>query len=297
MKNSTLAVFAIAAAAFSIPAGAVDGTTLINQASVMAAGGFPYQINTPGSYRLSSNLVVQNSLAIAVNAAYVTLDLNGFSISCTSCTGLHEGVYSGGLNTTIMNGTISGFQGASSAGLYFALPGARVDHVTATSNFVGISSNSFLQYAGDLTVLYSNVSKNLGDGIDAVSLSILGSTVGGNGNFGITAIGGFVNITSSTFIGNGGGGIYLGGGGGVITGNTISGAGSSGSIGIDIPGAPALAANATITNNVITNNQLGVGSYGLSLFGSNTLTGNTHDLNGTGIVSQNNNVCSTGGIC
>jgi hypothetical protein len=57
MKNSTLSALAIAAA-LSTPVFAVDGTTLINQATVPSAGGFPYHITQSGSYRLSGNPIV-----------------------------------------------------------------------------------------------------------------------------------------------------------------------------------------------------------------------------------------------
>jgi parallel beta-helix repeat protein len=69
---------------FTAPAFAVDGVILINQATVMAAGGFPYKITRPGSYKLSGNLVVTTAIAeaIVISSDDVTLDLNGFSISC-----------------------------------------------------------------------------------------------------------------------------------------------------------------------------------------------------------------------
>ena len=61
---------------------AADGVTEINQASVEAAGGFPYVISEPGSYTLSGNLTVpdENTNAIEVEAPDVTVDLNGFAI-------------------------------------------------------------------------------------------------------------------------------------------------------------------------------------------------------------------------
>ena len=99
---------------------AVDGVVLINQASVMAAGGFPYQINASGSYRLSSNLVPPGFAdAIHINADNVTLDLNGFSISGSgTCTGqtpnitcsdlFANGVFATTNNITVRNGSITG---------------------------------------------------------------------------------------------------------------------------------------------------------------------------------------------
>jgi hypothetical protein len=57
----------------------VDGTIEINQAKVMANGGFPYVISASGSYRLSGGLTVPASTdGINVTAAKVAIDLNGF---------------------------------------------------------------------------------------------------------------------------------------------------------------------------------------------------------------------------
>ncbi len=70
---------------------AVDGVVLINQSTVMAAGGFPYIIKDPGSYKLSGNLTMNTTLlgnyfavwdiAIAIASSNVNLDLNGFAIT------------------------------------------------------------------------------------------------------------------------------------------------------------------------------------------------------------------------
>ena len=44
-------------------ASAADGVIEINQASVKAAGGFPFVISQPGSYRLTGNLDVTDATA------------------------------------------------------------------------------------------------------------------------------------------------------------------------------------------------------------------------------------------
>ncbi len=94
---------------------AVDGVVLINQSTVMAAGGFPYTISQPGSYKLSGNLTAPaNTRGIVISASNVTLDLNGFTLegsrtfplvypAIESCCGF-QGI-------TIRNGTISNFPG------------------------------------------------------------------------------------------------------------------------------------------------------------------------------------------
>jgi hypothetical protein len=79
---------------------AVDGQVLINQAAVTAAGGFPYKITQPGSYKLSGNLVMNTfpggnysgmDVAILINSSNVTLDLNGFSIMVNDTMGVKLG--------------------------------------------------------------------------------------------------------------------------------------------------------------------------------------------------------------
>src|SRR5437016_2169688 len=87
MTKILLIILAVALAPCAF---AVDGQVLINQSTVMAAGGFPYFITTPGSYKLSGNLTMSTTLfgnyfavwdiAIAIASSNVTLDLNGFSI-------------------------------------------------------------------------------------------------------------------------------------------------------------------------------------------------------------------------
>src|SRR5580658_436683 len=92
---------------------ATDGQTLIDQSIVTAAGGFPYKITAPGSYKLSGNLAASGSV-ISITAENVTLDLNGFTLSCTSC-GVNsfslDGIDSTGASTRILNGTVMGFPG------------------------------------------------------------------------------------------------------------------------------------------------------------------------------------------
>ena len=116
MKKALLIVLAIALAPFS--AFAVDGVVLINQSTVLAAGGFPYNIATPGSYKLSGNLIVQQAgvSGIQISASNVTLDLNGFMISGPPCTTAFCALTSSGITVPnvqtsiiVRNGTISGF--------------------------------------------------------------------------------------------------------------------------------------------------------------------------------------------
>ena len=66
-----------------------DSVVLIDQASAIAGGvtpdapGFPVTLSQRGSYRLTSNLDIDdpNATAIEITADYVTLDLDGFAIT------------------------------------------------------------------------------------------------------------------------------------------------------------------------------------------------------------------------
>ena len=75
----TIAVMLILAAGV---AHAGDGAVEINQASVLAAGGFPFTISQAGKYVLTSNLTVPdvNTSGILITARHVTLDLGGFGV-------------------------------------------------------------------------------------------------------------------------------------------------------------------------------------------------------------------------
>src|SRR5690348_5191897 len=96
MRNTVLFLLTIAMSPFC--AHAVDGVVLINQSTVMAAGGFPYIISQPGSYKLSGNLTMTTTptgnyvgncggltspcdIAIGIGNSNVSLDLNGFTIT------------------------------------------------------------------------------------------------------------------------------------------------------------------------------------------------------------------------
>ncbi len=106
------------------------------------------QITQSGSYYLSDNLVVSNSIGISIGASDVTLDLNGFKI-------LHAGGQSGKAiyvsatrNITIKNGSIQEFEDGvymyGSDGLY-PTQGARLENLnisrcTGYGLFVGSMS-------------------------------------------------------------------------------------------------------------------------------------------------------------
>ena len=99
---------------------AIDGQVLINQSTVISAGGFPYLISNPGSYKLTGNLsATAGKPAIQITASNVTLDLNGFNVASLgptsgpfsdTATGIAiTGVVS---NIKIRNGTMFGWSPA-----------------------------------------------------------------------------------------------------------------------------------------------------------------------------------------
>jgi hypothetical protein len=249
---------------------AVDGVHLNDQATVASSGGFPYAIGAPGSYRLSSNLSAKNTTAIVITAPEVTLDLNGFIITCVSCSGV-PGIVSTGPMTSILNGTVTRFAGTAGKpiGIYFQATdgpqgGSRVDRVTVNGNGTGIQSDR-----GDLTVTECTASGNSTAGIySAGNLTVRNSTASNNGLVGIVLNTGLVS--GNLIVGNG---------------NAVAG-GLRGGI---------QANSAMITNNLIANRVFGVYN-GTALvtgvaIGMNTFSG-TSIIATANILTLGNNVCT-----
>jgi hypothetical protein len=133
------------------PVFAADGITLINQSTVLGAGGFPYKITQSGSYKLTSNLIVPAGTdGIDILADHVTLDLNGFGIiGPVVCTGVLEEPTvcpTGGagdgvsalsnqnnqpISAKVMNGSV---RGMGRFGFFLQGAGSSVEGVAADSN-------------------------------------------------------------------------------------------------------------------------------------------------------------------
>jgi hypothetical protein len=220
MKRKLSAAALLAAAAmlaFAASAGAVDGTIEINQAKVLANGGFPYNISNPGSYRLTGNLSVTTpgADAIDVHAHNVTIDLNGFSVTSVGGSGINASSVTG---TTVENGTVGSNPLAGIAVGTYSI----VRNVHADSNYVGIqvggayaviqgctANNGYdgiqLNAAGSV-VSGSTVNANANDGINAggaASALIIGNTITNNGADGINGGGASVGYRENLFLGNG----------------------------------------------------------------------------------------------
>ena len=129
---------------------AVDGVVLINQATVTAAGGFPYIISQPGSYKLSGNLTMNTTstgnyqgsdVAILINANGVVLDLNGFSVivnnSDPNIAHIFYGVFAPNVNAcTLKNGSIMMTPLAAAVGFHLGAYCSVEEVSVSISNFV-----------------------------------------------------------------------------------------------------------------------------------------------------------------
>jgi len=231
-----LACALLAASAAAVHAG--EGAREINQACV-ATGcfpgdtpGFPVQIETPGSYRLTSNLYVPNADATAIYAFALgaTIDLAGFRVqgvnTCTgepvtSCTtsAVAAGVWTGDRGR-LFGGTIEGFGNGIVGGR-----DARIHDVIVSQN----ANNGITAFRG-LSVRDSTIVSNGGAGIQANSggghLEVSGCTIRGNQEQGVLVSSGL--ILESRIHNNGGPGIQTGGSTGVglnqLSGNNGDGA-------------------------------------------------------------------------
>ncbi|MFI5182253.1 MAG: right-handed parallel beta-helix repeat-containing protein [Thermoanaerobaculia bacterium] len=248
----------------SSAARASDGLIEINQAKVLAAGGFPFKITKAGSYRLTSNLDVtvaadpKNTDAIDVNTNNVTIDLNGFSILgpavCTgfpvktSCanSGAGSGVStsSSAISWVVRNGFIRGM-GQSGVNALTGADGV-VEHVTASGNgAVGIRVTQGV-------VRSCTAWQNGGNGIEVTDGAALDNTSSHNGGgYGIRVDTG---VASRNFaFDNGGAGIGTGG----LASNNMSDSNLSW-------GLQGFTTGAGYVGNVLTNNN---GTPGNANFG------------------------------
>ena len=243
---AALLIVGLASAAY-----AVDGVVLIDQNRALAGGvtpgdapGFPISINTPGIYKLGSNLVVpnENTTAIQINVDNVSIDLNGFAILgpnlCATdgftvaqpCTrfGTGYGIDAGSgtpltvNNTRVSNGTIDG---VGYIGV-FANVNARIERMNITNSG-----------------LY---------GIYTFGGVILDTLVRANGNTGIVTTGAV--ITGSRSIFNRGYGIQTGNAS-ILSGNIVQ---------TNLLHGLFVTTNTRYVDNVIGNNNGGDGNPQIS---------------------------------
>ncbi len=281
MKGKLSAAFFLAAAmlAFAASASAVDGTIEINQAKVLANGGFPYTISAANtSYLLTGNLTVPaGTEGINVTASNVAIDLNGFSIiGPGSSSGLPDGIGAPENGVTVENGTVTGFGAGVTVG-FFGI----VSNVHADANAFGITGGINTVVKGCTA---NNSTAMSGYGIYCkAQCSISGNTVNGNLE-GIECNSNGCVISGNTANANKADAISCGSGC-LISGNTAF----NNAIGIDCIGSGCLATGNTIENNSKTSMSFSDATSG---YGGNVLNGNgASPGGGTSMGAKNTNLC------
>jgi parallel beta-helix repeat protein len=188
---------AVTVIALASSAGAVDGTIEINQAKVLAAGGFPYAIGASGSYRLTGNIAVPTGSGLNVTANNVTIDLNGFTIKGVS--GAYGIIASTATGTTVENGTVTGFSNGVVVNDDSIVKSVHADSnsnagIAAGANSVieGCTANSDadgIQCSSGCTISGNTLNKNSFDGIyiSGSSSLIFRNTISNNTSAGIDA--------------------------------------------------------------------------------------------------------------
>jgi parallel beta-helix repeat protein len=264
--------------ALAQPLYAVDGVTEINQVRATAGGvtsgdspGFPVTLNHPGSYRLTGNLTVStaDTTAIVISSDNVTLDLNGFTISCSTgvgpcSSGNGVGIDAGQDNVTIIHGTV---RDMGKDGIV-AGADARIERVSALAN------HHYGILVGAASTLTANTANSNGyDGLGCgASCTITGNTARNNTRGGIET-NSDCTLSQNTTNNNSTFGIYCNGGC-TIDYNTANGNGT---------GISLLGGNAIVGNTARNNTNSGIVAIGAdSGYSLNTLTGN----NGGGNAAQ-----------
>lgn len=202
--NQLASVISVAFALLVSPlASASDGVIEINQARMAEGGitsgdtpGFPITISQPGSYRLTSNLSrflsfipigsVQSHM-IDVVADDVTIDLNGFRISCVRSVLIVGGGGSSGPCPSQSDGGLGDAEG---------------DGIHGTGSNLAVLNGTIWGMPDD----------GIDAGIDAGDVLIKNVRLVRNGDSGAIAHSGSL-VMDSTAKGNGGAGFYITGGG------------------------------------------------------------------------------------
>jgi Right handed beta helix region len=214
-----VAVLVLILIALPLSVHAADGQIKIAQTESTT---FPIVIDKPGSYVLTSNIVVPSTdvNGIWIKTGNVTIDFNGHTVtgpgreSGTSGSGVHHSVHG---NITIKNGTVEKFRGY---GLNLDLcQNCQVTDMKVAENGTG-GIRTFFSTITNVTALgnynhgieaYSSTVSNCvaygnGDGISATSSTVTNCTTNANSMYGIFAWSStIINCTASY---NGGDGIH-----------------------------------------------------------------------------------------
>lgn len=246
-----------------------DGVLELNQTCATQTGcvpgdaaGLPVTLSAPGSYRLTSNLVVpdENTDGIVVSAANVAIDLAGFAILRAPCVGASGSCYAPTVGTgsgvEVSVGTLYGVSvrngsvvGMGNFGVLLGF-GAQVADLDARWNRVGgiaVSANS--------VVTRSLALANTGIGINGgTAASISDCMASGNGDDGIVVSTGGI-VSGSISQNNAGDGINVGSGS-LVERNAVR---SNQGFGL------VVGTNGGLRGNVVSSNTLGSLSGALAL--------------------------------
>ena len=267
--------------ALTTPALATDGVLEINQTCAVQTGcfggdtaGLPVTITTPGSYRLTSNLIVpdENTSGILVSTNDVGIDLNNFAIirsgcenattSCVPTSGTGSGVIRAAVENrgiSVKNGSVSGM---GEFGIWLG-DQAEVHNVTARwnrSDGIGAGSGSRVSDCSSFENGFTGISMGAG-------AIVSGNVVYENGCHGIRASANSVIDRNSAYD-NGCNGIGSFGGSSIQRNSARgNGTGILGGVGIHA------GSNTTYRGNTITNNVTGAVDGGGVNLGDNYCAG------------------------
>lgn len=232
---------------------AVDGVVEINAARASAGGvtpadepGYPVTIDRGGSYRLTGSLAVHDGTAIEIEADHVTLDLNGFVLSCftivmplgTPCSSGRGVDAEESDHVAVRNGSVVGFGGD---GIHLDRSGVVEDVHVVDNGGRGIVAFSGSRIEGCMA------RDNGGHGISARG-SVLDNNVVSNEGHGIRA--GIGVVRGNEVVLNQGHGIELFGRG-ILLGNHVD---SNGGCGLRMSSPAAYARNVIQANNASSSN-------------------------------------------
>lgn len=181
--------------AVATPSLADDGVIELNQAKIVAAGGFPYTIASSGSYKLTSNLTVTGGAsALTIGAEGVTLDLNGFAIigsglGCPAGSDRAIRAAAPGSQIVIKNGIIRGF--------CFGIGLSTTTQVTVEGMNVSTTGNQAIA-TGTNAILRGNQFAGANSGVNCPSIVVDTSFLGSAGNNAIPT----ATCAKSNLIGN-----------------------------------------------------------------------------------------------
>ena len=252
-----------------------EGVIEINQAKVIAAGGFPFKIASFGSYRLTSNLTVNAAAdGIDVNASYVDIDLNGFAIVSNTASPDINGT---GTSVTVHDGKVLNTSNACAIMLGDA---------SVVRNVIAFGSCG-IQVGNDSRVADSIVNDSPGLGISAGNnCRISGNTTNRNANNGISA---GDNCRISGNIANGNASGVLAGHNCEISGNTANGNNNDGIL--------ASSGSLVLDNVVAGNGLVGLSCGGTGAgYGRNNFTSNAQGNFAGACKNMGQNLCD-GSLC